>query len=70
MNTAPKITCRDTTWLVSESQDRPLTESESRALEQHIAECPLCSKASVQFQVLFRQLRTYFDREASNGDPS
>ncbi|WP_414463579.1 zf-HC2 domain-containing protein [Hyphomicrobium sp. DY-1] len=69
MNMTPKITCRDTTWLVSDSQDRRLSEAESRALEQHITECPLCSKASIQFEVLFRHLRTYFNRETDKGDP-
>lgn len=55
-----KVTCRDTTWLVSESCDRDLTEEEKQDLHAHIKECQLCQGASSQFEVMFRQLREYF----------
>lgn len=54
-----RITCRDTTWLVSESRDRSLSEEELQNLRQHISECPFCKGASTQFEVLFRQLGDY-----------
>ncbi len=58
-----KVTCRDTTWLVSDSCDRKLTEQEKRDLYNHIEECPLCQGASTQFEVLFRQLKMYFEND-------
>lgn len=54
------ITCKDTTWLVSESRERTLTEEEREALTRHIAECKHCQGASRQFAVLFRQIGAYF----------
>ncbi len=48
--------CRDTTFLVSEARDRELTLDEYQALNAHIAECPLCTKASKQFADLFQHL--------------
>ena len=45
-----KVTCRDTTWLVSDARDRPLTEGERASLADHIAECSLCQGASKQFK--------------------
>lgn len=53
------ITCKDTTWLVSEARDRLLSEEEQQNLRHHISECPLCQGASKQFEVLFRQLGDY-----------
>jgi len=58
--TADKITCRDTTWLLSDSRERALTDEELTALKQHIEECKLCQGASAQFEVLFRQINRYF----------
>jgi galactose-1-phosphate uridylyltransferase len=54
-----RITCKDTTWLVSEARDRSLSEEEQQNLRQHISECPFCQGASKQFEVLFRQLGDY-----------
>ena len=59
-----KVTCRDTTWLVSDARDRPLTESEQAALADHIAECSLCQGASKQFGALFREVGAYLKGEA------
>lgn len=62
---SPRITCKDTTWLVSESQERALSDEERKALEQHVAECEYCQGASGQFSVLFRQIREYFHNPGS-----
>lgn len=59
------LTCRETTWLVSDARERDLTPEEKRDLVAHVEECPFCSRASVQFEVLFRQLGVYFARHPS-----
>lgn len=61
------ITCRDTTWLVSASCERELTEAEIAALKGHISECELCQGASTQFEVLFRQLKQFFSDSGQQG---
>lgn len=60
---ADEITCRDTTWLVSDGRDRQLSEKEKANLLKHIASCNLCRGASTQFDVLFRQIEEYFKPE-------
>jgi len=65
---AQTITCRDTTWLVSDARDRALTDEEKAALAQHVAVCSLCQGASAQFDMMFRQLKRYLagaDEESS-----
>lgn len=57
------VTCRDTTWLVNDARERPLADSEKKALAEHIAACSLCQGASKQFEVLFRQLGLYLKGE-------
>lgn len=57
------ITCKDTTWLVSDARERELTREEKAALVDHINECDLCKGASQQFEVLFRQLKVYFGKD-------
>jgi hypothetical protein len=64
MTGTAKVTCRDTTWLVSDARDRPLSESEKAALAGHIAECSLCQGASKQFAALFKEIGAYFKGEA------
>ena len=64
--TADKITCRDTTWLLSDSRERALTDEELTALKRHIEECKLCQGASAQFEVLFRLYgpdKSFFDKK-------
>jgi hypothetical protein len=56
------ITCRQSTWLVSDSRERTLTAAEERALAEHIAGCRYCQGASRQFEVLFRQLGAWLER--------
>ena len=58
------ITCRDTTWLVSDARDRSRTESEQASLADHIAECSVCQGASKQFGALFREVGAYLNGEA------
>ena len=64
------LSCRDTTWLVSDARERRLTPEEGRSLAEHVATCPFCSRASVQFEVLFRQLEMYFGRQEPPDDGS
>ena len=59
------LKCVDTTWLVSQSCERPLTEAEKAALAEHISQCKLCQGASKQFEVLFRQLSLYFHKDGN-----
>ena len=63
-----EITCRDTTWLVSDACERPLTKQEQQDLQNHISECSLCQGASTQFEVLFRQLKLYFNAASATAD--
>jgi len=56
------VTCWDTTWLVSDARERALTDDERQGLQEHVATCPYCSRASVQFEILFGQVETYFAR--------
>jgi hypothetical protein len=50
------ITCRDSTWLVSEGRDRRLSNAERARLHRHIDGCPHCRVASKQFERLFAQI--------------
>lgn len=61
------ITCRDTTWLVSDARDRKLTDEEKQDLEEHVAACPDCRGASAQFKVLFRQIDALFGQDVGEG---
>ena len=67
---ANPITCKDSTWLVSESRERPLSKPELADLEGHIAECPFCKGASTQFSVLFKQLDRYLGNSKAEKDES
>jgi hypothetical protein len=62
------ITCKDSTWLVSESRERTLSKDELQDLEGHIAECPYCKGASTQFAVLFKQLDHYLGNSRAEKD--
>ncbi|AGK56716.1 hypothetical protein HYPDE_25158 [Hyphomicrobium denitrificans 1NES1] len=67
---ANPITCKDTTWLVSESRERALSKEELEDLERHIAECSFCKGASTQFAVLFKQLDNYLGNSKAEKDNS
>lgn len=67
-DTAPAITCRDTTWLVSGARDQPLTPQQARQLAAHLAGCAACQVASRQFARLFAQLDTLLARAAAPDD--
>lgn len=64
------ITCKDSTWLVSESRERALSKEELENLERHIAECSFCKGASSQFDVLFKQLDSYLGNSRTEKDNS
>jgi anti-sigma factor RsiW len=61
------LTCRDTTWLVSESRDRELSAAEIAGLCRHIEDCPHCRIASRQFEALFAQVDALFSRYRGGG---
>lgn len=67
---ANDLTCEDTTWLVSDSRERELTETEKRDLESHIEDCELCQGASKQFGVLFRQVEAFLARDEDERNAS
>ena len=58
----PDLTCRGTTYLVSEGRDRALTADEQARLRKHIENCPECQVASRQFEELFDLLETLFGK--------
>lgn len=64
------ITCRDSTWLVSESRERQLSDAEQDRLKLHLSECEFCKGASQQFDVLFRQIEAYFGTGRSRSSSS
>ncbi|MEZ5447257.1 MAG: zf-HC2 domain-containing protein [Gammaproteobacteria bacterium] len=53
------LSCRDTTVLVSEGRDRPLTKAELADLRGHLTGCVRCQAAREQFEILFRGIERY-----------
>ena len=64
-DTAPgnAITCRETTYIVSESRDGPLTDAQRERMTTHLETCAACRIASTQFAQLFSQLDTLLARK-------
>ena len=62
---ADRLSCKETTWLVSEARERALSLEERQNLEQHIATCSFCQGASRQFDVLFKQIDNYLGNSRS-----
>lgn len=58
-----ELTCRGTTYLVSDARDRLLTAEEQFRLSSHIQKCPKCQVAARQFFDLFSQLDVFFGRD-------
>jgi predicted anti-sigma-YlaC factor YlaD len=57
------LTCRETTYLVSESRDAPLDEAQRARLAAHLETCAACRTASTQFAQLFAQLDSLLARK-------
>jgi predicted anti-sigma-YlaC factor YlaD len=57
------LTCRDTTYLVSESRDAPLDAEQNELLADHLKTCDACRTASTQFAQLFAQLDSLLARK-------
>jgi len=57
------LSCRDTTVLVSEGRDRPLTAGELADLRGHLTGCVRCQAARGQFEILFRGIERYLHGE-------
>jgi predicted anti-sigma-YlaC factor YlaD len=60
---AAPLTCRETTYIVSEARDGPLTAEQHARLNAHLETCDACRIASTQFAQLFSQLDTLFARK-------
>ena len=54
------LSCKEASRLMSQSEDRGLSQAEQAALKAHLAICKACSAASDQFQQLRRALRRLF----------
>ena len=57
------LTCRDTTYLVSEARDAPLDAEQNELLAEHLKTCDACRTASTQFAQLFSQLDSLLARK-------
>ncbi|NGZ87063.1 zf-HC2 domain-containing protein [Duganella aceris] len=57
------ISCRETTYLVSESRDAALDDEQSARLAAHLDTCDACRIASTQFAQLFAHLETLLARQ-------
>ncbi|HMV54404.1 MAG TPA: zf-HC2 domain-containing protein [Rhodocyclaceae bacterium] len=66
-DTPGRLTCRETTYLVSDARDRPLTDLEVSQLQAHIAGCAACQVASRQFAQVFAAVDAYLCREPAAG---
>jgi len=62
------ISCRDSTRLVSESRDRPLSGDEAARLATHVELCPHCRIAARQFAELFARVDLLLARTIGDGD--
>ena len=57
-----KLTCRQTTYLVTSARDTPLSGDQVAALDVHLAHCGACRTAQRQFGDLFAHLETLLAR--------
>lgn len=64
MTPPEKITCKDASVLLSQSQDRPMTPAETLRLQAHIAVCKACEAFQRQLEFLRGALR----RRATRND--
>jgi anti-sigma factor RsiW len=55
------LSCKEASRLMSQAEDRELSQSERAALAAHLAICKACRAASDQMQQLRRALRRLFD---------
>lgn len=55
------LSCKEASRLMSQAEDRELSQPERAALAAHLAICKACRVASDQLQHLRRALRRLFD---------
>jgi anti-sigma factor RsiW len=55
------LSCKEASRLMSQAEDRELSQSERAALAAHLAICKACRAASDQMKQLRRALRRLFD---------
>lgn len=58
------ISCRESTWLVSEARDRLLNREETDGLQMHIDGCQYCQIAAQQFSDLLGNLAIVLARNS------
>lgn len=51
-------TCRETTRLLSDASERPLTREERHKVERHFEICPACRRCAQQFTLLRTAMRS------------
>jgi hypothetical protein len=65
------LTCRQTTHIVCNARDTPMTSEQKMQLEAHLKTCSACKVAAVQFSDMFRHLDILFarnERHSSSND--
>ena len=55
------VSCKEASRLMSQAEDRELSQTERAALSAHLAICKACRAASEQLRQLRRALRRLFD---------
>ena len=55
------MNCRESTRLLSEARDRELTPEERRAVEEHLAICPACTRCRAQFGELEQAMKRFVE---------
>ena len=61
------LSCKETTRLLSQGEDRKLALGERVALRVHLAICNGCRNVSAQFKFLRPAVRRLADHESSSG---
>jgi anti-sigma factor RsiW len=61
------LSCKDSSRLLSQREDRKLNFGERLALRLHLAICDACRNASAQFKFLRRAVRELTEHESPAG---
>ncbi|HEY4318317.1 MAG TPA: zf-HC2 domain-containing protein [Herbaspirillum sp.] len=71
MKPIKKLSCKETTHIVCDARDRPMSAEQSAQLQAHLETCDACKSAAVQFADMFRHLDILFARneDKSSSEP-